>query len=90
MVLAAGKGTRFLPLTGEMPKPMAPIVCKPMIQHIFELLARNGVVETHVNVYYLAEAILGCYGEKTQVDGMSVNISREETLLGKRPTWRTV
>jgi mannose-1-phosphate guanylyltransferase len=82
MVLAAGKGTRLLPLTGEMPKPMAPVVGKPIMQHIFELLARYGVEEAHVNVYYLAEAILGCYGEKTQVDGMSVNISREERLMG--------
>ncbi len=82
MVLAAGKGTRLHPLTAEMPKPMAPVVGKPIMQHIFELLARNGVEETHVNVYYLAEAILGCYGEKTQVDGMSVNISREEKLMG--------
>ncbi len=43
MVLAAGKGTRLLPLTGEIPKPMAPVVGKPMIQHIFELLAGSGV-----------------------------------------------
>ena len=82
MVLAAGKGTRLLPLTAEMPKPMAPVAGKPIMQHIFELLARYDVEEAHVNVYYLAEAILGCYGEKAQVDGMAVNISREERLMG--------
>lgn len=63
MVLAAGKGTRLLPLTGDIPKPMAPIVGKPMIQHIFEPLAESGVDEVHVNVFHLADAILGCYGE---------------------------
>jgi hypothetical protein len=39
MVLAAGKGTRLFPLTGEVPKPMALVAGKPMIQHIFDLLA---------------------------------------------------
>lgn len=82
MVLAAGKGTRLLPLTGELPKPMAPIVGKPMIQHIFELLAASGVDEVHVNVFHMAKAIFGCYGERSTVDGMSVNISREERLMG--------
>ncbi len=82
MVLAAGKGTRLLPLTGELPKPMAPIVGKPMIQHIFELLAGNGVEEVHVNVFHMAEAILGCYGQNSRVEGMSVNIAREERLMG--------
>ncbi len=82
MVLAAGKGTRLLPLTGEIPKPMAPIAGKPMIQHIFELLAETGIEEVHVNVYHLAEALLGCYGEDARVDGMSVNVSREERLMG--------
>src|SRR5215218_7271512 len=35
MALAAGKGTRLFPLTGEIPKPMAPIVDTPIIEHIF-------------------------------------------------------
>src|SRR5918997_6927923 len=82
IVLAAGKGTRLLPLTGEIPKPMAPIVGKPMIQHIFELLAGSGVDETHVNVFHLAESVLACYGERSRVGEMSVNVSREERLLG--------
>lgn len=82
MILAAGKGTRLLPLTGEIPKPMVPVVGKPMIQHIFELLAGSGVEEVHVNVFHLAEAILRCYGENTRVDGMSVEVTREERLMG--------
>ncbi len=82
MVLAAGKGTRLLPLTGEIPKPMAPVVGKPMIQHIFELLDGGGVEEVHVNVFHLAEVILDFYGERSQVNGMSVNVTREERLMG--------
>lgn len=82
MVLAAGKGTRLLPLTGEIPKPMAPVVDKPLIGHIFELLAGSGVEEVHVNVFYLAESILGFYGEEVHVDSMKVRFSREDKLMG--------
>ena len=43
MILAAGKGSTLFPLTGEIPKPMAPDVNVPIIEHIFELLARRGI-----------------------------------------------
>lgn len=82
MVLAAGKGTRLLPLTGEVPKPMAPVVDKPILHHILELLARAGANEVHVNVHYLADVILDHYGWETQVDGTTVNFTREEDLMG--------
>jgi mannose-1-phosphate guanylyltransferase len=82
MVLAAGKGTRLSPLTGEIPKPMAPVVGKPIIQHILELLARGGVGEVHVNVHHLADAILGAYGNTAHVNGARVCITREERLMG--------
>ncbi len=82
MALAAGKGTRLFPLTGEMPKPMAPVVDTPIIEHIFSLLAGHGVDEVHVNIHYLADALLVAYGEETRVNGMRVHLNREERLLG--------
>lgn len=82
MVLAAGKGTRLFPLTGEIPKPLAPVVDKPIIQHIFELLADKEVRHVHVNVYYLADALLDAYGEECQMNGMKVRLNREEELMG--------
>ena len=82
MVLAAGKGTRLFPLTGEIPKPMAPVVDTPIIQHIFELLSGHGVAEAHVNVHYLGDALLAAYGEESRVNGMTVRLSREDELLG--------
>lgn len=82
MVLAAGKGTRLFPLTGVIPKPMAPVAGKPIIQRIFELLAEAGVEEVHVNVHHLAEAILRYYGEEPRVDGMAVRFAREDELMG--------
>src|SRR5215217_4774661 len=82
MVLAAGKGTRLFPLTGEVPKPLAPVVNVPIIEHIFKLLAAHGVGEAHVNVHYLADALLEAYGDETLVNGVSVCLSREKRLLG--------
>lgn len=82
MALAAGKGTRLFPLTGEIPKPMAPVVDTPIIEHIFALLAARGITEVHVNVHYLADALLEAYGEESKINGMSVYLSREKELLG--------
>lgn len=82
MALAAGKGTRLFPLTGEIPKPMAPVVDRPIIEHIFDLLAAHGVEEVFANVYYLADALLRAYGETSRVNGMKVHLSREKELLG--------
>ncbi|MEW6637914.1 MAG: NDP-sugar synthase [Actinomycetota bacterium] len=82
MALAAGKGTRLFPLTGETPKPMAPVVDTPIIEHIFGLLASYDIEEVHVNVHYLADALLKAYGEESRINGMRVFLSREPELLG--------
>jgi mannose-1-phosphate guanylyltransferase len=82
MVLAAGKGTRLFPLTGEVPKPMAPVVDTPIIRHIFDLLAHHGVVEAYVNIHYLADALLEAYKEESHVNDMKVRLIREEELSG--------
>jgi mannose-1-phosphate guanylyltransferase len=82
MVLAAGKGTRLFPLTGEIPKPMAPVVDTPIIRHIFDLLARHGLAEAHVNVHYLADVLLEAYGEESRVNGMRIRLVREDELTG--------
>src|SRR5919206_2572550 len=82
MALAAGKGTRLFPLTGEIPKPMAPVVDTPIIEHIFDLMATHGVEEVNVNVHYLADALLKAYGEEGRANGMKVRLSREDELRG--------
>src|SRR5919112_162008 len=82
MVLAAGKGTRLFPLTGEAPKPLAPVANVPIIEHIFNLLAAHGVSEVYCNVHYLAGALLKAYGEEALINGMRVRLSREQRLLG--------
>jgi mannose-1-phosphate guanylyltransferase len=82
MVLAAGKGTRLFPLTGEQPKPLAPVVDVPIIEHIFNLLVKHGISEVYVNIHYLADALLEAYGEESRISGIPVHLRREEQLMG--------
>ncbi len=42
MVLAAGLGTRLRPLTYELTKPMVPVLDRPVMEHILDLLDRHG------------------------------------------------
>lgn len=57
MILAAGKGTRVRPLTDKLPKPMIPIIRKPVIQHIIEHLHSSNITDIIINTSYLADCI---------------------------------
>lgn len=57
MILAAGKGTRVRPITYEIPKPMIPILQKPVMEFLLELLRQHGFDQIMVNVSHLAEEI---------------------------------
>jgi len=57
MILAAGQGTRVRPLTKDMPKPMIPILGKPVMEYLIEHLARHGVTEIMINVAHLNRKI---------------------------------
>lgn len=81
MILAAGLGTRLRPLTEEISKPMVPIVNRPVMEHIVELLERHGFREIYVNVHHYHEVITRHFagGERW---GVSIHYSYEEELLG--------
>ena len=57
MILAAGKGTRVRPITHTTPKPMIPILQKPVMEFLLELLREHGFDQIMVNVSHLAEEI---------------------------------
>lgn len=62
MILAAGQGTRVRPLTQNLPKPMIPILGKPVMEYLVEHLARYGVDEIMVNVAYKYHKIENYFG----------------------------
>lgn len=63
MILAAGQGTRVRPLTKDIPKPMIPILGKPVLEYIIEHLARYGVREIMINVAFMHRKIEEYFGD---------------------------
>ena len=63
MILAAGQGTRVRPLTRDLPKPMVPILGKPVMEYLIEHLARHGITEIMVNVAYHHHKIAEYFGD---------------------------
>jgi len=61
MILAAGKGTRVRPITYTIPKPMIPILQKPVMEFLLDLLKHHGFDQIMVNVSHLANEIEGYF-----------------------------
>jgi mannose-1-phosphate guanylyltransferase/phosphomannomutase len=81
VVMAGGEGTRLRPLTSNQPKPMVPIVGKPCMEHILELLRRHGFTDVVVTVAFLPQAIRGYFGDGSSL-GLEIEYSVEEVPLG--------
>jgi mannose-1-phosphate guanylyltransferase len=64
MVLAAGLGTRLRPLTYEITKPMVPVLDRPVMAHILDLLDRHGFDRTIANLHYFPDSIREHFGER--------------------------
>ena len=75
MVLAAGLGTRLKPLTFEIPKPMVPVLDRPVMAHILGMLERQGFDEVISNLHYFPDTIRDYFGDR-------VEYRYEEELLG--------
>jgi mannose-1-phosphate guanylyltransferase len=81
VILAAGEGTRLLPLTDNCPKPMLPVGGRPLLEHLLGLLRAHGVKEVAINLHYRPEAVTAHLGDGSRL-GMKVFYSHEEQLLG--------
>jgi mannose-1-phosphate guanylyltransferase len=75
MVLAAGLGTRLRPLTYEITKPMVPVLDRPVMEHIVELLAKHSFEQVIANLHYFPETIRDYFGER-------ISYHYEPELLG--------
>lgn len=64
MVLAAGLGTRLRPLTNEITKPMVPVLDRPVMAHILDLLDGHGFEQVIANLHYFPDSIKQYFGER--------------------------
>jgi mannose-1-phosphate guanylyltransferase/phosphomannomutase len=81
VVMAGGEGTRLRPLTSNQPKPMVPIVGKPCMEHIIELLHRHDFDDIVVTLAFMPQSIRGYFGAG-ESHGVSIRYSVEESPAG--------
>ncbi len=81
MLLAAGAGTRLRPLTYETPKPMVPVVNRPVIHHVLDNLLKHGVEEVMVNLHAHPEQVRGYCGDGSRWS-LKLRYSHEPKLMG--------
>lgn len=79
MIMAAGKGTRMMPLTASKPKPLIAVAGTTLLDHVLDLLREAGVGRIVVNVHYLPDQIEHHLASKAQ--DFDVTISDERELL---------
>ncbi len=81
VVMAGGEGTRLRPITANQPKPLLPVVNRPIMEHVLRLLRRHGFVDTVVTVQFLASLIRNYFGDGDEL-GMRLRYATEEKPLG--------
>ncbi len=79
--MAGGEGTRLRPMTANQPKPLLPVVNRPIMEHVLRLLKRHGFDETVVTVQFLAALVRSYFGDGEEF-GMSLQYATEEMPLG--------
>ena len=62
VIMAGGRGKRLRPLTCNLPKPMVPVLNRPLMEHIIKLLKRQGITEIGVTTCYLPRIIEDYFG----------------------------
>ena len=81
VIMAGGQGTRLKAVTGRLPKPLVPLLGRPLMEHILLLLRRNGFTEVCAAVKYRAEDIMACFGDGSRL-GLSLQYRLEDRPLG--------
>ncbi|WP_198804655.1 mannose-1-phosphate guanyltransferase [Leptolyngbya sp. BL0902] len=77
VLMAGGSGTRLRPLTCDLPKPMVPILNRPIAEHIVNLLKRNGIYEVIATLHYLPD-VMRDYFQDGREFGVQMTYAVEE------------
>ncbi len=66
VIMAGGFGTRIRPLTTNLPKPMLPLVNRPILEHIIGLLKKHGLDDIIMLLYYHPDVIKNYFGDGSE------------------------
>jgi mannose-1-phosphate guanylyltransferase len=89
MILAVGLSTRLYPLTLDLPKPLVPVLDRPVVAHVIEYLKKHGVDDIIINVHYFPEAVTAFVGDGSRF-GVRVSYLHEPELMGSAGAVRQV
>jgi NDP-sugar pyrophosphorylase family protein len=81
VISAGGFGTRLKPHTDTMPKPMLPIIGKPMLEWHAMQFAKHGVTDVFFTLHYLPDVVKEYFGDGKKF-GIKTHYFVEETPLG--------
>ena len=82
VLMAGGSGTRLRPLTCDLPKPMVPILNRPIAEHIINLLKRNNITEVIATLYYLPDVMRDYFQDGSDFGVQMTYAVEEEQPLG--------
>ena len=81
VIMAGGEGTRLRPLTSNQPKPMVPVLNKPVMEYIIDLLKQHGVTDVIATLQFLPALVRNYFGDGRDM-GVKIAYSTEDTPLG--------
>ena len=81
LFLAGGMGTRLKPLTDDLPKPMVPIMNKPLLERSLENLKKCGIRDIVISTGYMSEYIQNYFGSGSKF-GLNIEYICEDSPMG--------
>ena len=81
IIMAGGRGTRLMPLTKDTPKPMVPIIDKPILEYSIDKLRETGITDVIITLCYMGEKIEKTFGDGKD-SGVRIRYVYEKEPLG--------
>jgi dTDP-glucose pyrophosphorylase len=81
VILAAGKGARMYPFSERSPKPILPILNRPLLAHQIEVMRDSGIADIHIVVGHLGYQVASVFGDGSQY-GVRIRFVEQESTLG--------
>jgi dTDP-glucose pyrophosphorylase len=81
VILAAGKGARMYPFSERSPKPILPILNRPLLSHQIDVMRDSGISEIHIVVGHLGYQVARAFGDGSDY-GVRIHFVEQESTLG--------